>query len=525
MSSIGEVKRITDDSPKFREVLFARGYLFTDAEIDGNAFPFYGEWRTEKICGYSLLVHPKAKYYALQTEDSSLVLIGHAYNPFDGLYDENEILRKYADSEDKIGYFNQWTGVFTLIVVKADDIEVWGDCAGMQCTYYGTIEKHFYLSSHAQLIGDLCNLTQSAYVRKLTQYRFWQMYGLFLLGDISQFDDVFRLVPNHVLNVAVPKFSCKLTRFYPNCDISVVKNEWEYDETIVEIGRLLHKNMELIANKWDKPAISMTGGMDSKTTVACANGLYDKFDFYSYISMYGDRPDAEAAEKIAAAIGVTHHTYTISENDGDFEDVSAMRAVMEHNLGDIGAVNANDVRKRLFFLNTPDFDVEVKSWVSEIGRANYYKKFGLKKMPTQLSPRQMTSMYKFFTYNRTDANATDKIFRQYIEKTAFHSIYNLDSSDMYLWEFRYGGLGGLTITSEHRVSYDITIPYNNRLLIELFLRLPLEKRIEDIPHFDVIRKMNPAIDQLGITITNYNETKKRMYCERVYYLVNNALPF
>ena len=43
MSSIGEVKRITDDSPKFREVLFARGYLFTDAEIDGNAFPFYGE--------------------------------------------------------------------------------------------------------------------------------------------------------------------------------------------------------------------------------------------------------------------------------------------------------------------------------------------------------------------------------------------------------------------------------------------------------------------------------------------------
>lgn len=109
MSSIGEVKRITDDSPKFRDALFARGYLFTDAKIDGNAFPFYEEWRTEKICRYSLLVHPKAKYYALQTEDSSLVLIGHAYNPFDGLYDENEILRKYADSEDKIGYFNQWT--------------------------------------------------------------------------------------------------------------------------------------------------------------------------------------------------------------------------------------------------------------------------------------------------------------------------------------------------------------------------------------------------------------------------------
>lgn len=46
---------------------------------------------------------------------------------------------------------------------------------------------------------------------------------------------------------------------------------------------------------------------------------------------------------------------------------------------------------------------------------------------------------------------------------------------MYLWEFRYGSWGGLVITSEHRVSYDITIPYNNRLLMELFLKLPLEK--------------------------------------------------
>lgn len=524
MSSIDEVKRITDGSPKFREVLFSRGYLFTDAEINNVSFPFYEKWQAEKVCSYNLLVHPKAKYYILQSSDSTLVLIGHAYNPFDGLYDENEILQKYAESKDKVGYFNQWTGVFTLIVVRPDSIETWGDCAGMQCAYYGIIERHFYLSSHAQLIGDVCALKQSAYVRKLKNYYFWQMYGLSLPGDISQFDDVFRLVPNHVLSVTAPEFSCRITRFYPKCDIPVVTSERKYDETIVEIGQLLHKNMLLIAKKWNKPAISMTGGMDSKTTVACANGLYDKFLFYSYISMYGDRLDAEAAEKIAAAIGVVHHTYLIPENDSDFENISAMRALIEHNLGDIGTVNANDVRKRLFFLNTTDFDIEVKSWVSEIGRANYYKKFGLKKMPAKLSPRQMTSMYKFFTYNRTDVYATDKLFREYIEKTDFYSTYNLDSSDMYLWEFRYGGWGGLTITSEHRVSYDITIPYNNRLLMELFLQLPLNKRIEDIPHYDVIRKMNPTIDQLGITITNYNETKKRMYCERAYYLVNNALP-
>lgn len=299
----------------------------------------------------------------------------------------------------------------------------------------------------------------------------------------------------------------------------------EYNAVINEISALLHKNMELIAKKWKKPAISMTGGMDSKTTVACANGIYDAFYFYSFISMYGDKPDAEAAHRIADAIGVTHTVYNISENDADFDNIDAARKIMEHNLGDIGHVNANDVRKRLFFLNTPDFDVEVKSWVSEIGRANYYKKFGLKKMPKRLSPRQMTSMYKFFSYNRLTAKKTDRIFKQYRDKIQGDAIFNYDASDMYLWEFRYGGWGGLTITSEHRVSYDITIPYNNRRIMELFLRLPLEKRIADIPHEDIIRKMNPEIDALGITITNYNETKMRMRFERAYYLLHSLFPF
>lgn len=105
--------------------------------------------------------------------------------------------------------------------------------------------------------------------------------------------------------------------------------------------------------------------------------------------MSGDKPDAKAAAIIAKAIGVDHKIYSISENDNDFENIYEITKIMEHNLGDIGKVNANDVRKRIYFMNTDKFDVEVKSWVSEIGRANYYKKFGKNKMPERLTPRQM----------------------------------------------------------------------------------------------------------------------------------------
>ena len=172
MSSMKEVKKITDASPFFCDVLFARGYLFTDADIDAEAFPFYGAWQRETVAGYCLLAHPKTNYYVLRAGEETFILIGHAYNPFDGLWKETEILRKYAESPDRIGYFNQWTGLFTLIVVEKDSVEVWGDCAGMQAAYYGVVTGKFFVSSHAQLIGDICRLEQSQFVQHLTHYRF-----------------------------------------------------------------------------------------------------------------------------------------------------------------------------------------------------------------------------------------------------------------------------------------------------------------------------------------------------------------
>lgn len=340
-------------------------------------------------------------------------------------------------------------------------------------------------------------------------------------GDISQFDGIYRLVPNTYVVFKDGKASVR--RFFPTESLRMTSTDEEYDKAIEKIAALMHENMRLISLKWKRPAISMTGGMDSKTTVACANGLYDRFLFYSYITMPGDKPDAEAAHEIARAIGVDHQIYEIVENAFPMSEQNLFRMVIEHNGGDIGTANANDVCKRMFFADTSDFDVEVKSWVSEIGRANYYKKFGKKHMPYRLTPRDMTTMYKFFSYNRKTACWTDRIFKEYIEKTNFNDIFNYDSSDMYLWEFRYGSWGGSVITCEHRVSYDITIPYNNRLIMNEFLRLPLEKRIKDIPHYDIIRKRNPIIDQLGITVTNWNETKRRMYMEKFYWYINRMI--
>lgn len=50
-------------------------------------------------------------------------------------------------------------------------------------------------------------------------------------------------------------------------------------------------------------------------------GLYDGFDYYSYISSEAEKIDAEAADKICGMLGLKHRTYKISERDSDFKNI------------------------------------------------------------------------------------------------------------------------------------------------------------------------------------------------------------
>lgn len=516
-----EISNLLGKYPQYQEVLFMRGFLITnDRNIKKDGYPFYENWGEYCFSTYRVLVHKRLKCFI----NENVCLIGHAYNPFQDEIDENKIVEKIVKQNtfrEKLDYIDELTGIFTIAIVEKGALHLIGDCSGMQSCYYGVVKGKVYISTHTQLIGDICSLFENDYTKKMKAYKHWKKYGLFLPGDITQFDEIKRLVPNTY--VFFENNEWKIKRFYPTKAIAMVGEE-NYENRIEEIAVVMKNTMRLIGEKWKNPAISMTGGMDSKGTVAAANGNYDKFTYYSYVSMDGDKIDADAAHKIAEVIGVTHNIYEISREDSDFEDIDVLRAIFEHNYGELGKLNDNDVRKRCYFLNTDKFDVEIKSWVSEVARANYYKKFGKKKMPQKLSNRQMSSMYKFFTTDRKLLRRTDRIFGEYKEKVDFENIFNIDASDMYLWEFRYGSWGGNVITTNHRISYDITIPYNNRKLLELFLSTPLKYRIEDKPHFDVIKMMEPKIDELGITITNWNETKKRMYLEKLYFNLNSLLP-
>ena len=521
-----EFLQMLDKNIEMRKDLFIRGFLLTDRKIeDLEVFPFYGNWRLEQHGGYYFMAHTLAGMHVYETEDGKVFfLYGHAYNPFTMEIDEIEILKHIAEAygtKDYIERIHDITGVFVYGSIIDGRVEYLVDPSGMQSACSGKINENFYMSSHSQLIGDICELDMDRFVKELVQYKWYgRVMGPYLPADLTPFTEVKRIVPSIMY-----KYDGEIThkRYWPLKNITEATDKEDYDKIIKEAADILKNNMQLVSEKWAHPWISLTGGIDSNTTFAAGNGIYDKFETFSYISAEKEIRDAEAAKKIAGHFGLKHHEYHIPSKNDELNLFEEHRELFRHNNGYIAELYDNEARKKFFLRENAECDVEVKSWVSETIRAYWYKHYGRKTMP-RLSPKLFRNLYKIFILNRSLAHKIDKLFAAYIKDFEYDKIPSgYPAADMHYNEVTWGSWGGLNIT-EMKYCFDITFIYNNRRFLDLMFRVPLEKRISDEHHLDMKRYLNPELADMNIRVVNMKETRFRAFALNVIFTINSFLP-
>ena len=86
-----EIKARLDNDPTYREMLFRRGYLLTNATVSLEGYPFYNIWDKVVLGPYSLYVQQKQTYYVKAEDNIFVAIVGHAYNPFDMKWKETEL--------------------------------------------------------------------------------------------------------------------------------------------------------------------------------------------------------------------------------------------------------------------------------------------------------------------------------------------------------------------------------------------------------------------------------------------------
>ncbi len=516
--------------PEYRSSIFEQGFLMTDQELSlGPAFPFYDFWREVDLAGHAhLYVHLNQKAYVHQEAGNVYFLLGHAYDPFGEESDEAVILQRIAkeshgDFHQAIPKINDLTGLFVFGIFSNDSLAVCGDFESMRTAYYGSAGGHWYLASHEEIVARLVPLTRDEYVEKLEYYRWYPLYGEGLPGDISHYQELKKIICNNYVVLKSGKFSSH--RFYPSKPLDMCRDEADYQKTVDEIARVMKLSLDLIAKKWPRAAVSVTGGRDSKGSLAAAAHLGDSIQYFSYNSQPAEKVDCDAAERICASVGVKHTTYDIPLDRELYPEYDLVKAILCVN-SNRKYFNHNDIMKRIFFRRLHPFDVEVKSWTSEIGRAFYYKRYGVKKLQRKCTARRVNAMNNIFLLNPPLMYRTDAVYRRYLKDSQYNEhMFNYDWSDIIDLEMRDSRWGSDVLSCEHMFSYDVTVPYNNRRLGDLFLRVPFEDRLSDRTHIDFTHRLCPEVDAANISVKDVAHNNTRMWMDKIYYFITSVRPF
>lgn len=518
-----------NEYPEYRSALFEQGFILCEGKLDlGPSFPFFQNWREVDLQGKArLYVHHTQKAYVYENTDAVCFLLGHAYDPFSVEWDEQRILERIAESSQgdyhqALALINDLTGLFLFGMFSGEDLFLCGDFESMRSAYYGTVAGRWYVSSHEEIVAWLHPLTRDPYVERLENYRWYHLYGEGLPGDISHYLELKKIICNNYVLLKGGVFSSH--RFYPSRPLAMCESEEDYQQTVAEIAKVMKTSMDLIAKKWAKPAVSVTGGRDSKGSLAAASHLGDAFQYYSYNSQHAEKIDCDAAELICRSVGVRHTTYDIPLDRSLYPEYDLVRAILCVN-SNRRTFNHNDIMKRIFFRKLHPFDVEVKSWTSEIGRAFYYKRYGVKRLQKKCTARRVNAMNNIYLFNPGLMYRTDAEYRRYLKDSQYNEhMFNYDWSDIIDLEMRDSRWGADVISCEHMFSHDVTIPYNNRRLGDLFLKVPFDKRLSDRTHIDFTDMLCPSVNAANISVKDYAHSKKRMWMDKIYYFVTSVRP-
>ncbi|HLS46332.1 MAG TPA: hypothetical protein VK045_12940, partial [Ornithinicoccus sp.] len=417
-------------------------------------------------------------------EDSlrRVVILGDPVEVRAGLTDGHRVCERVLDAwaadgvDGAVQYLaylgGRWTAVLDSVGARgaAPEITVVPDCQASQAVFYSTA-RGIALGSQPALVAGTVGAGPDARSQEMWDIlRSARRTGvIFLPGTMTTHEDVLPLVPNHVLRISLTEggtASVAHDRFWPyeqrveRSDTSAVTTEFidyfrEHTRLLCTLGR---------------PVLSLTGGMDSRTSFAAAlPHLHEESFTFTYfnprdgLTKKGAADDVFDANAFAVDVGVQHRVLRWRQPQPGtiFEEIIDRTYPVRR--GSIGAAHA-------MWADLPHDIVHLQSIGAEMGTTFYTKR-----PQGPITPHRLTEIVT----NRTDLGAETEqaAFGEYLDYAQFthDAIGGYDPHDVFYWEQRMGKWGYMKY-QDGDFSHRMLLPFNDRGLIELMLSLPYHQR-------------------------------------------------
>src|SRR5699024_9209679 len=251
---------------------------------------------------YHLLVSKDYQFTKIKADGDSMYLLGYCFDIRDSSISTEDILYNLLESSnfhEELEYLN---GRFVIIFVRGLKVYISTDAGGLKLVFYS--KQSNLVSSHEYMIKTLDQRYFNLNIKVNKEYR-----KCFL--DQTSFENVYKLSTNNELELG----SLSTKRIFP------LKNKGEatVDDIIIEMSRYIDEINRWLQNQSNKK-FSLTGGIDSRVSLALAKPIVEEMDFFTYLrplehivnkNRYDTySTDEKIVREIVENLRISHHFFT-----------------------------------------------------------------------------------------------------------------------------------------------------------------------------------------------------------------------
>lgn len=502
---------------KYSYLLYRRGYLFSQADVQSPV----ATWTKRAVGQYFISFDPDNPWALSQESTAWVAFLGMVLDTLHWSMDiqavADESLAQLNKSEElMLDYIDHLSGRFLVVYHHAGQTRIMTDAFGARSTCY-TWAEPFMAASHPKIISDYLNLGESRQLAAVKADPKWLLEsGHGYPGILTPHEGVYILTPNTLINVEARN----IERFYPRRELP----QADLADVIQDVSLILKRELELLDSRYSL-LISLSAGLDTRTTLAAARDIAKEATFFTYdyavhytdsmlnrsdlaeriagIRRYHEKilgTDLPIAREISAALGL-RHICLLEKEDADDDDFSEFNELLSYN-----TYVAHVPRLAKAYLERlPTNALHIRSNLNEINRAV------LRKEGWQL-PLTAEKMAQL-RVRMGGSQAAISAFRQFIEVTNFSHVLNYDPFDMFLWEHHYGTwLTNVLLESD--VAFDTFMLFNCRSLVEKILSVRLEQRITSEVPYGIIGQLWPVLLEWPVNASSFVAQAKELEAER-----------
>lgn len=469
----------------FAHLRFSRGYLYSQGR---TVEPPAEHWRSVDFAGGTFHWDPRSALAVARQGDSEVLVCGHVLHTGYRTTDVAEVARRLADSlaQNRQSFLDDLEDMFGQYVVldrQGTTVRAQTDGSGARAMFHDSEGR--LLGSHINLVGMVAGAPLSRIARWIGDTQSFDMPG-----RSTEYEGIWFLMPNTEVTIGTGE----ITRIGPR-----PYDPLTVDQAVDAMLPHLETQRDLLLAEGRQILLSMSAGVDTRTSLAAFHGHYDALKTFTYSKekKKGDATarmlsrDGQLAARIAERFELDHTVFHLDEEE---PTPDAFRAVLEE------ASPRAHMRKLawVYHRKLPHDAIHIRSQVNGIGKWHYGHlmhhsedhNFSAERMATLTKHGRALRRAK---KPRSAFRPGIEAFQEYIDSTGLRSVPNgYLLSDIFQWEHRtaYWGLAHLV---ESDFTFDTYSMYGSRRMIQLMLHVPETIRAQKGLFRAIIERSEPRL--------------------------------